>query len=302
MWLIGVGIRILTECNSVVFLKTYAINTIFKINIFFIFLCPMKVAESYPKRSTKRKYEKGQKYSVSKLLKPLGVETKFYDTFSHLTTSIQLDDDPTNVTTNVSPADMDSFNAVEQGDLSYMREGRQITMKSIQLKGVVNFPATSTAGTVGAMAVRLVLLVDHQNNNGPSVVVWNSVFELSGYEGGAGTFAVIPARLAIMDYRALRTGKRYTILWDEMIQYRYDDPYVTTEVGGSATVIKTNGGKYWFHIMRDLNDMVVNYSTTNGDATDIVDNNIIMLAFALPVTSGATLPTLDYVSRLRFRG
>lgn len=262
----------------------------------------MQAAEFVPKRGGKRSRVDNKKFTVSKLVRPLGIETKFYDTFSHSTTPVPLDDDPSNVATNVSPADMDSFNAMPQGDNSYMRDGRTVTMKSIQLRGSVNFPATSTAGTITSLGVRLALVVDHQNNNFPSTVVWNTVFESSGFDGADSAFSAIPARLACMQFRTLRQSKRFTVLWDEMIQYTYDDTYVTTTSAGVASVIKTNGGRFWFHVMRDLNDMIVHYTTTNGNATDISDNNIMLLAVSSIASSGATLPTLDYVSRLRFRG
>jgi len=264
------------------------------------YFSPMQAAEFVPKSRGKRSRSKKTK-KRSRLLRPFGIETKSYDVTSG-DTEFQIEDTPASTLTNISPTLLDSFNSPIQGDTSASRDGRQITMQSIQLRGHVRFPATLTAGTIGPQTVRMVLCVDHQCNNFAAQVQWQDVFVNSARNGDSGVFAVVPDRLCTYMYRNLSNNKRFTVLWDEVIQYNYDDTYVTTTVAGVATVIKTNGGIYNFHVLRDLKDMVVNFTTNNGNATDITDNNIMLLAIALPVTAGSSLPFVDYVSRLRFRG
>jgi len=263
-------------------------------------------ADFLPKRRSKRtrKSKNKNKRAVARLVKPLGIESKYYDTMSHGTTAYNITTNPASTDSNLSPRDMDCFNAMRNTADPDGRVGRQITMQSIQLRGCVRFPQTSTAGTVTAMIVRLALLVDHQPNSGAVEPIWNTIFESLAWDGADNVIRTIPNELAVFQFRALRNSKRFTILWDEVITYRYDDAYVTTTAAGVATVIKTNGSAYAFHVMRDLKDMVTEYHTNAdlGDIGDIITNAVVLYGICSPLSTGNVNPTIDYVARLRYRG
>lgn len=268
-------------------------------------------AEFIPKRSTrKRKYTKKQKEDyelLRRLARPLGVETKYYDIYYRTTTPRLFDDDPANITSNMSPAAMDCLNAVTIGDEANQRDGRSITMKSIQIRGFVQSAAASTVPPLvpQPVTVRLALVVDHQNHNLNSLT-WSHVFNMeTARDGDTGLNALTPDRYGPMTFRSLERSKRFTVLWDETINFNYADTYATntTPATGVVTVVRGSSNKYWFHVLRDLNNMVVNYTGDDGVSTDIVDNCIYLLGISTPIATGTgSLPQLDYHTRLRFRG
>lgn len=183
------------------------------------------------------------------------------------------------------------FNGIAQGDGASQRDGRQVTLKSLQIRG--HFLRTSlTSSDVftvfeAAQIVRFVVILDRQNNATATPPIWSQVFDTT-------TVAAIDSQ-NWQTYRLLSNSKRYKVLVDKV--YTLEDKVGLQNIG--ATQYVRGSATKTFNIYRKI-PIVVNYTGTGETGASISDNAIWGLA--MTNIAGSASFTGDYVCRMRFCG
>ena len=211
----------------------------------------------------------------------LGIEYKFYDV---KLTGKALDTNTTGEDGELDPATtIDCLNAVTQGDGESQRDGRNLVMKSLLLKGVVNIPAQATQSTLDvAPTIFMAVVLDTQTNGA------QLDSELVYKNPSADT------RCSASVVRNLQYAKRFKILAKKIIQV--PTPTTGNDAAGTFSI---SGMDIPFEFYIRLPDIKVNYSGTTEAVANIVDNSLHLVGW----TSSVTLaPTVSYNSRLRFVG
>jgi len=206
----------------------------------------------------------------------LGKELKFLDT-EVTGTSI-----PTSVAgSEIDPATVLCLNAVAQGDGPSDRDGNRYILKSVHVRGYVNWAAL-VDGSLPApdTFVRLIVLLDTQTNaaqfNAEDVIVDPSSTNLD---------AVTP--------RNLQYAARFKVLADKIIR-KHQAPVAG---GSSAGLADTGGVAVPFEIYRKLN-LPVQCTGTSANVTAITNNSLHVMAISSD--NGLITPSLRYYSRVRF--
>lgn len=209
----------------------------------------------------------------------LGIELKFYDQLL-IGKAITAPTDASGGETDPSATVL--LNTVVQGDGESNRDGRQIVMKKIMIKGNVSTAAQINQTAVDvAPYVFIALVLDTQTNG--ATLNSEDVFVNPGAN----------AITAAAPLRNLQYTKRFKVLATRTLvlpiaQASYDGTNI--EVGGSVIP---------FEIYKDLNNIKVTYSATTETVANIVDNSLHVIAYA---SSADISPLLNYSSRLRFCG
>ncbi len=210
----------------------------------------------------------------------LGIEKKFYDT-SLVGGALTA---PTDVSGGEhNPSATICLNSVTQGDGESQRDGRQIAMKSVHLKGQIraakqaNQIASDQAGTY------FIAVVQDTQTNG---ALLNSEDVFVNPAANANTATSL--------WRNLQFEKRFRVLWKKRGALR--DPNMVWD----GTNIEQGGYEVPFEANLALRDMKVNYSGTTETIANITDNSLSVVAFA--GSSVDLAPLLDYNARLRFVG
>lgn len=207
----------------------------------------------------------------------LGVEKKFYDTsLTQATLAV------TATAAEHNPSATVSLNTVAQGDGESNRDGRQLSMDTITLKGAIEIPTGVDKTTVPLSCYCYVAIVLDKQTNG-ALLNSEDVFI---NEGGINSLVGNP-------FRNLQFIKRFSVLASKRIFI----PAQTTQYDG--TNIEWGGKHIPFTLNAKLKGMKVTFKGTTAAISNIVDNGLNVIAYC---TSVATAPVLSYKARLRFFG
>lgn len=218
-----------------------------------------------------------------------GIETKYYDTSI---SAVAIPAPPASATWSgldtVNPTTVLCLNSMSQGTGATNRDGRMITMQSLQINGIVNIPAQadqSAADTVPVIKIWIVL--DKQTNGGDATT---GVTSENVYTNPTATIIGGLAPLRNMLY-----SKRYKVLKEIVVEPK------TLPMVNDLTNIEQEGVATSFECFINLKGRKVEYKSDAAPSTvaDIVDNGLFVMA---ATSNAATAPTLTYNARLRFRG
>lgn len=247
--------------------------------------------KKYNRRRTKYKgrYRKAVAAEVKRVLNGrtggyVGLEKKFFD--SERSIAIPVSTDASGC--EADPTTLLCLNCPAQGDGESERDGRQISMSSIQVKGMVSIAAQSdqTAGDV-IPDVMIALVLDKQTNG-------SQLNSEDVYENPSGF-----STLASQPFRNLENSQRFRVLKTVHV--------TSTELAGAiqpvydGTNIEQQGANVPFSMYVNLKGMKVNFISgqTSSTISAIADNSIHVIAYASNVSAS---PTLLYNARLRFVG
>jgi len=211
----------------------------------------------------------------------LGIENKFYDTSLGPTALVA----PTDAAGGeVDPSATSMITTPTQGDGEQQRDGKQISCKYIDIKGLISRNAieAATAPSEGCMAY-VALVLDTQTN----AAQMNSEDCFKNLSGSAA--------LAATPLRNLLFGKRFKILKSDVFDLNYS---------GTATSALNDfsqpGVFRTFDWYVPLDGMRINFKDgTTASVANVVDNSVHVIAYATS-TNGA--PGIAYNARLRFMG
>lgn len=174
------------------------------------------------------------------------------------------------------------LNTVKQGTGESDRIGRQIRMNSIHITGVVTIAAqiNQTAHDANQQVI-IALVLDTQTNG--VLLSSENVF----LNPGASSL------LACNLFRNLEFRQRFKVLAQKTITM----PQQESTYDG--TNIELMGVTKGFDLKANLNGLPVNYCGTTSDIANIVDNNLVIVAFTNHVSN---VPLLSYNSRVLFTG
>lgn len=214
----------------------------------------------------------------------VGLEKKFFDTERSI--AITAPSDATGG--EADPTTLLCLNCPAQGDGESQRDGRQINMTSIQVKGMVSIAAQAdqTAGDV-IPDIMIALVLDKQTNGA-------QLNSEDVYENPSGF-----ATLASQPFRNLENTQRFRVLKTVHV--------TAAELAGAiqpvydGTNIEQQGATVPFSMYVNLKGMKVNF--LSGQTTSVIDaiadNSLHVIAYA---SNTSATPFLLYNSRLRFVG
>lgn len=214
-----------------------------------------------------------------------GIETKFFDT-SVAASAIQ----PPPASTTWSgleqvPATVLCLNAPTQGTGASNREGRFITMESLQINGIVNLPSQiDQTSADNVPVIKIWIVMDKQTNGGTATGLDSE----NVYTNPAAT-----ALGGLSPLRNMLYSRRYKVLKEIVVEPK------TLPVAFDGTNIEQEGVATSFECFIPLKGRKTEYLANAGTVADIVNNGLFVLAAA---NSTSTMPTLTYNARLRFRG
>jgi len=186
------------------------------------------------------------------------------------------------------PATLDCLNCPAQGDTEVNRDGRQITMESINIKGVVQVAAQANQTAADVIPdVFIALVLDKQTN--AAQLNSEDVFENPSAS----------ASLASSPFLNLSYTRRFKVL--KTVKVTAQQIAGAIQPAFDGTNLEQQGAQIPWSMFCDLKNLKTNF--LSGETTSVVaaiaDNSLHIIAYA----SGAGLmPNLYYNSRLRFRG
>ncbi len=239
----------------------------------------------------KRRYPKttytGKPYKSIKALTNLraagflGIEYKFYDK-SLVASALTA---PTGATGGEhDPSGTVMLNTVVQGDGESNRDGRQIRMCSIQIKGTISCGNQATQSAADPATTVVIYLVLDTQTNGAQMNSEDCFTNPSA-----------SAALAAFPHRNLKFAKRFRVLARELIVLQ--NPAIANDAAATGNIVQ-QGLVRPFNIYKKL-DTTVNYSDTIENVSAITDNSLHVIAFC---TNTGLAPFINYNSRLRFVG
>lgn len=207
------------------------------------------------------------------------------------------------------PATALALNSIAQGDGPTDRDGRQVTLKSVHLRGMIRTnadivdPDTAT-GAANGFVVKLVLLLDTQTN---------------GAQFNAEDVFVEPSNgtLASFTFRELQHQKRFRVLKDLMLtvpaatatriagQSENNSPTTPNNFDTSAVLVPARMVPFEMnHEFKGVgkNELKTIYTGNTATVASISDNSLHLMAVKVDEASGASAYILSYVSRVRFVG
>lgn len=241
----------------------------------------------YGSRRRARRYTEGR-LSNARIGGLMGIERKYVD-YHCPSTQIGSDEASGGFNAVIAGPAFVPLNGIAQGDGATNRDGRQVTLKSLQMRGhFIRHAAASTdefTAFDAATIVRFVVVLDRQNNATATPPIWSQVFDTA-------TVAAVNSQ-NWQTFRLLSNSKRYKVLVDKV--YTLQDQ---VGVFDATNYIRASTTKT-FNIYRKL-PLTVNYTGVGETGAGIADNAIWV--FALANNVGSALFTGDYVSRVRFCG
>jgi len=214
-----------------------------------------------------------------------GIETKYWDSnFQQLAIPVPPASDTWAGMEMYPGPNTIPLNCPTQGSGNQDREGRFITMESVQISGVVTIASQieTTGQTADTLPVVKVWIVLDKNVNGTDLASENV------YTNPAGTSITGLAPL-----RNLLYSKRYKVLKE------IDIPMRTILPTGLGTDIFQAGAHEAFDCFIKLKGLKTEFLANAGNTGDLVNNAIFVMAAA---SNNSYAPKLQYNSRLRFRG
>lgn len=210
----------------------------------------------------------------------LSIEKKFYDQ-KLINAALTSPADATGGEHN--PSATISLNTVVQGDGESNRDGRQIVMKSVTVKGNILVPAQTTQTVLDVATTVFIALVQDTQTNG-ALLNSEDVFTNPGAN----------AQTATQVFRNLKFIKRFKVL--KVVQLELPQPE-SQQVSSGAIVV--GGYQVPWSLFKSLANVKVNYSSTSESIVNIVDNGLNIVAWC---SNTSTAPAISYHSRLRFLG
>ncbi len=181
-----------------------------------------------------------------------------------------------------NPSATIALNTVVQGDGESNRDGRQIVMRNLSLRGNISVAPQVDESTTDRSELCFVSIILDTQTNG---ALLNSE---DVYKNVLGT-----ALGACQPFRNLKFSKRFRVLATKTITLPQQ------EVVHDGTNIEVGGFVVPFEMYVNLKNMTVNYSSTSESIANITDNSISVIAWT---TGTASAPILNYATRLRFVG
>ncbi len=200
----------------------------------------------------------------------VGQELKFVDSEESIATS--------SITPAGAEADnstMLCLNGIAQGDGENQRDGREVVLKSVQVKGVLSIPTGTALNTSGPAFVAL--LWDSQTN----AAQFNAedVYEQPLASNTTGVF------------RNLEHTGRFRVLGTRIVKMN-----VQAAAGdGTANDVVQYVGR--FSMFKKLNNIPVRYTGTGATVANITDNSLHLM-----VITSSTTHNINWASRVRFCG
>lgn len=187
----------------------------------------------------------------------------------------------------IDPTTLNCLNCPAQGTGETSRLGRQITMGSIYVKGMVNISQQSNQTATDIIPTVMIALVLDKQTNGAQLNSEDVYTNQSGF-----------STLAPMPMRNLENIQRFQVLKTVRIGPQ--------EIAGSiqpvydGTNIEQMGANVPFEMYVNLKNMKVNFISgeTGSSVSAIADNSLHLVAFCSNV---GTAPSVLYNSRLRFK-
>ncbi len=210
----------------------------------------------------------------------LGIEVKFYDT-SLATAGLLATTDATGG--EFDPSATIKLNTVIRGDGEQNRDGKQISMRNITVRGVITIDKQANQTVSDEAPVIFIALVLDTQTNGATL---NSEDVYTNKSANA--------KLAATPFRNLLFAKRFRVL--KSLRFRLPDPNMTYD----GTNIEINGYHRQFEMFADLRGMKCNFNAgTTEDVANIIDNSLHIVGFCSSQNLG---PDINYNARLRFVG
>nr|QUS52621.1 capsid protein [Mute swan feces associated circular virus 16] len=223
--------------------------------------------------------------NVARALVNQGVETKYFD--SSLTGQA-ITANSTFTGCELNPGTKLCLNCPTQGTGASNRDGRKITMTSIEITGSITQAAQADQTAADTVpTVYLALVLDTQTNGGSATGLDSELV----YTNPSGVAATSTAPLRNMLY-----SKRFKVLkvWCEdlrPLQAVYDGTNIEQAGQGTKFKIFKSFGR---------NGLTTEFLGNAGTVADITDNGLFVVGVCGPNTT--TTPTINYNARLRFRG
>lgn len=178
---------------------------------------------------------------------------------------------------------IDCLNGVSQGDGPTQRTGMKITMKSIEIEGVVTMSSRlAIATTMASPVVFIALVLDTQTNG--AAMTSDLVYTFPS------------AILASSPLRNMSYTERFKVLK----KIRISMPPLSNTQNGAANY-SVAGDQVAFRIFKKLKGLQCKYLTgsTTANISGIVDNSLHIVAWA---SDTSALPGISFNSRMRFYG
>lgn len=163
------------------------------------------------------------------------------------------------------------LNGCARGNDINQREGREITMKSIQIRGAVSANAQAT----NDQWARVMIVYDRQTNGTAPAVT--DVISSSG----------------ICGMRNLENRKRFKILMDRTY-------VINANYTGAATIYSACNNHHFLEYYRKLDHPVVFNSGSAGAVSDISTGSLYMIRIG-SVTAGTAAAAITFCSRVRYQ-
>lgn len=215
----------------------------------------------------------------------LGIENKFFDTAATSLALVSPVDAAGGEVNPELPNTAVTFNSPAQGEGEQDRDGRQITMNSLTIRGILDIGTqANVTATDTVPSVLIALILDTQTN----------AVKLNSEDVYKNTGSTAPLAASVL--RNLQNSKRFRVLRKIMIQ-----PATAPQVTYDGTNIEVTGVHTPWEMHIDLKSMKTNFKSggTTADVANIMDNSIQLVAFC---TSTSYIPKLSYNARLRFMG
>lgn len=207
------------------------------------------------------------------------VENKFLDSELTLTAT-------TTTWQALNPAGTGCTNSLSvpaQGDGESERDGRVYYIKSLHLRGSVQMTASeSDNGPQGPAYTRVVVYWDTQTNAAEATAT--DIMDAGGTSDS-------------LAFRNLQNSKRFVVLYDKTVKVT---PTEMNE-GAANLFAQSPAVTFWKFNKNFKKPIKVRCSGTTANVSSVTDNNI-GIAFCSFSSDGASLPSIQYQSRIRFQG
>jgi len=183
-----------------------------------------------------------------------------------------------------------TLNSCTQGDNYGQRDGRQIVLRSLHMRGYVYLPSLSTSANIrDSDLVFVALVMDRQANSAPapSELIFSNVNDTAAYP------------CAVTCVQNPHTKNRFRVLGTRMIPVR---DFVQFGLGANTA---STGCTIPFEFNINLKGTKVNFSVANSEAADaVVDNCINLYAWSMfdPATFAEQQLFISHQCEVRFCG
>lgn len=214
-----------------------------------------------------------------------GIETKFFDSYTDQTALAAPPATQAWTGMELNPATGLAFNCPTQGTGASNREGRLITMESLQITGNIYIANQVDQTAMDSMpTIRLWVVLDRQTNGGTATGLDSElVFDNPGQSAVTG----------INPLRNMLYSKRFKVLKEIDVEIK------ALNVAYDGTNMEQGGIVTPFDCFVKLKGMKTEFLGNAGTRADIVTNGLFLVGLT---SSTQTAPKISYNARLRFRG